>query len=201
IMHLVHRGQLPDALAIVDECHTRLHRRRREVSETLEALRLIAAGPGAQGASGSGVGTARHAPSTVRRGREAPLLRIGDAARRVGVRVSALRFWEEQGLLRPQRDKSSGYRLYDDRELLRLQVVTILRKAGYDFPAIRAVLDELAEGRPSTALSAIERRREELTVASERCSRATAAFWSYVAEVFGKPEALSGSLPRPSSPA
>jgi hypothetical protein len=46
----------------------------------------------------------------------------------------------------------------------------------------------------AAALSAIERRRLELTRASERCARATAAFWGYVAEVHGKPGPLSGSL-------
>ena len=183
IMHRVQRGDVAGALELVDASHAALHQRRREVEETLEALRVMAA---------SGEGAAPVRPR--RRPREETALRVGDAARLVGVRVSSLHYWEEQGLLRPRRDEESGYRLYDATEVRRLRIVVVLRKAGYRFDAIGAVLDELAAGRPSTALTAIERRQEELAVASERCSRATAALWGYVVEVFGKPAPLSGSL-------
>jgi DNA-binding transcriptional MerR regulator len=183
ILQLLHRGDLPTALANVDECHAALHRRRLEVEETLRALQTLTAAGALE----------RPALRTRAAARDAPL-RIGDAARRAGVRVSAVRFWEEQGLLQPQRDTWSGYRVYDDRQLLRLQVVAVLRRAGYRFDAIRAVLDELAAGRPASALSAVERRRQELAAASERCSRATAAFWSYAAEVFGRPAPLTAAL-------
>jgi DNA-binding transcriptional MerR regulator len=95
-----------------------------------------------------------------------------------------------------KRDRSSNYRLYDRTQLARLRMVKVLRDAGYGFAAIRVTLDEMGSGRPEAALSAIERRRRELTGASERCARATAAFWGYVAEVHGKPGPLSGSLRR-----
>ena len=185
IMRRVQRGNVAGALELVDECHAALHQRREEVAETLEALRLMAA---------SGEGETRVRARARRRAREDTSSRVGEAARLVGVRVSSLHYWEEQGLLRPRRDEESGYRLYDAAELRRLRIVVVLRKAGYRFDAIRAVLDELAAGRPSTALTAIERRQEELAAASERCSRATAALWGYVVEVFGKPAPLSGSL-------
>ena len=107
-------------------------------------------------------------------------LRVGQAARQVGVRVSALRFWEEEGLLHPQRDDSSGYRLYDEQQLRRLRVVVLLRDAGYAVEAIRLVLDELAAGRPERALRAVEGRRVEVARASRACAAATAAFWEYV---------------------
>jgi DNA-binding transcriptional MerR regulator len=88
----------------------------------------------------------------------------------VGVRVSALRFWEEQGLLHPHRDDSSGYRLYDEQQMRRLRVVVLLKEAGYGFDAIRSVLDELSAGRPGSALRAIEGRRVELARASRACA-------------------------------
>ena len=183
IMRRVQRGDVAGALELADACHAALHQRRKEVAETLEALRLMAASDG-----GETRGRGRRRP------REDGPLRVGEAAKVVGVRVSSLHYWEAQGLLRPRRDEESAYRLYDAAELRRLRIVVVLRKAGYRFDAIGAVLDELAAGRPSTALSAIERRQEELAVASERCSRATAALWGYVVEVFGKPAPLSGSL-------
>jgi DNA-binding transcriptional MerR regulator len=96
------------------------------------------------------------------------------------VRVSAIRFWEAQGLLEPTRDPASGYRRYNDEQVRRLQVVVLLRQGGYDFLAIRAVLDELAAGRPGKAIAAAEQRLKDLADASRRCAEATAVFWGYV---------------------
>jgi DNA-binding transcriptional MerR regulator len=80
ILHAVHHGDLPAALALVDACHAALHQRRREIEATLGALRSVAAA----------------LPEPVAaRVLLRPGMTIGAAARHVGVRVSALRFWEE----------------------------------------------------------------------------------------------------------
>ena len=100
----------------------------------------------------------------------------------MGVRVSALRFWEQQGLLQPERDRESGYRLYDAQQVRRLQVVALLRQAGYGVDAIRPVLDDVAAGRPDSALKAVERRREDVAAAGRACAHATAALWRYTME-------------------
>ncbi len=165
VLQAVHRGDLDSALTVVDSRHAQLDRGRREVGETLHALRIVA--------GSHETGTRAH---------RSVGLRVGQAARRVGVRVSALRFWEEEMLLHPHRDKSSGYRLYDEQQMRRLRVVVLLREADYDFDAIRSVLDELSAGRPKRALKAFERRRVELARASRACARATAALWGYVSE-------------------
>jgi DNA-binding transcriptional MerR regulator len=194
IMRLLYQGDLPGALAAVDAHHAALHRRRLETEETLRALQTLAR---------AGTAPAHPEPprSAVGRDRARPL-RIGEAARRLGLRVSALRFWETQGLLGPPRDAASGYRLYDDAQLLRLQIVAVLRRADYRPDAIRAVLAELAGGRPDAALTAIRRRREDLTRASQRCAEATAALWGYVAGAGaapGAPVAPEASTP-PAAP-
>jgi DNA-binding transcriptional MerR regulator len=170
IMQRAARGDLPAALAAIDECHADLAAKRLQLEQTLETLRTLAAQtlPG-------GPRLAGHARPT------API-RVGAAARQVGVRVSALRFWEEQGLLQPRRDQSSRYRIYDEQQQRRLRVVALLRAAGYDFPAIRATLDQLAAGRPAQAIAAVEKRRAELARTSWFALSAAAAFHAYVAE-------------------
>jgi DNA-binding transcriptional MerR regulator len=105
-------------------------------------------------------------------------LRVSEAAERVGVRGSALRHWEQQGLLHPARDQHNHYHLYDEREMHRLQVIVLLREMGYDFDAIRPVLDEMAAGRFERALEAVERQRSTLVLASRAAIQATVAFWS-----------------------
>ncbi len=169
IMQSVNSGDIAKALPLVDECHAELDRARRQTGETLKALRTVAAADDAVRST---------------KGWRASRLTIGEAARTVGVRVSALRFWEQQGLLQPERDPESGYRLYGAEQLRKLQVVTLLRSAGgYNFDAIRSVLDELGAGRPETAVAAVERRREQLIEMSHCCLEADAALWSYIREV------------------
>ncbi|SRR5579884_3508807 len=169
IMQALHRGDLSAALATIDECHAELASKRLQTEQTLSALRTFAAGSTSQPRS-----------SSLQR------LRVGEAAREVGVRVSALHFWEQQGLLHPMREKYSRYRLYDEYQMRRLRVVALLREAAYPFNVIQSVLDELAEGRPEKAIVAVEKRREELTRASWSCIEALTDFEHYVSE-FGPP--------------
>lgn len=167
IMRALHRDELAAALGTIDQSHAELSSKRLQVEQTLAALRKLAAQPAAL--------TSSRAPR---------LLRIGEAARQVGVRVSALHFWEQQGLLHPLREQSSRYRLYDEQQMRRLHVVVLLRDAGYAFDVIQAVLDELAVGRPEKAIAAVEKRREELTRISWMCVEALTLFQQYVSEFY-----------------
>ncbi len=107
---------------------------------------------------------------------------MSEAAQQVGVRVSALRFWEMQGLLQPKRDHDNRYRLYYEDELRKLRVIVLLRKANYDFAAIHALLEQLASGTTEQALAAADMRLHELAEASRRCIAATTRLWAYIEE-------------------
>ncbi|HEU5439396.1 MAG TPA: MerR family transcriptional regulator [Ktedonobacterales bacterium] len=170
IMRALHHGDLSAALAIIDERHAELAGKRRQTAQTLPALRTLASQAGA--------------PHTTQPSQP---LRVGEAAKQVGVRASAVHFWEQQRLVRPVRAPHSRYRLYDEHQMRRLRVVALLRDAGYRFPVIASVLDELAAGRPEHAIVAVERRREELTRASWACIEALTTFRQYVSE-FGPHE-------------
>src|SRR6266581_326600 len=113
IMQALHRGKLSVSLAAIDERHAELASKRLQVEQTLAALSTLAA---------------QSAPLT--NTRHSQRLRVGEAAKQVGMRVSALHFWEQQGLLHPVRDKSSHYRLYDEQQMRRLRVVVLLRDAS-----------------------------------------------------------------------
>jgi DNA-binding transcriptional MerR regulator len=165
IMQALHRGGLSAALATIDERHAELTSKRRQVEQTLLALRTLAAQSDALHSS--------HPSQQVH---------VGEAAKLVGVRVSALHFWEQQGLLHPVREQYSRYRLYDEHQMRRLRVVALLRDAGYPFSVIQSVLDELTAGRPEKAIVAVEKRREELTRTSWSCIEALTSFQRYVSE-------------------
>lgn len=168
IMRAAHQGDLAATMAGVDARHGALAQRRQEIDEVLTALRALRRMEAEQ-----------EAPVPTHRGL-LPTLTVGEAARQVGVRSSAIRFWETQGLLQPERDRESRYRRYRPEQVRRLQMIVLLRNGGYGFEAIRSVLAELSAGAPEQALAAIEGRREELIAASRRCMAATAALWDYL---------------------
>ncbi|HEV2065937.1 MAG TPA: MerR family transcriptional regulator [Thermomicrobiales bacterium] len=108
-------------------------------------------------------------------------MRVGEAARFAGVRLSSVRCWEREGLLHPRRDPESGYRLYDRDDVGRLRIIIVLRDAGYRSDDVRQVLDELRGGNPAAALLRAQRRADELEQVSLACMEATAALWGYLA--------------------
>jgi DNA-binding transcriptional MerR regulator len=67
-------------------------------------------------------------------------LTIGELSRRTGVAVKTLRFYSDEGLLPPAGRSPSGYRLYADEALIRLDLVRTLREAGLGLDAIKKVL-------------------------------------------------------------
>jgi DNA-binding transcriptional MerR regulator len=173
IMQAAHQGRLAEALALIDERHADLSGTRQQLEQTLAALSTLA----------TQLPAATHLRSPQR-------LRVGAAARLVGVRVSALRFWEQLGLLQPAREADSRYRLYDERQLRRLRIVALLRQANYDFPAIRTTLAELEAGEPQRAIAAVEQRRSALARISWQCLQAMATFHAYASEFLGGAEAI-----------
>ncbi len=99
------------------------------------------------------------------------LLTIGEVARRSGVAASALRFYEDRGLIASQR-ASSGHRRYPRAVLRRIAFVVFAQKIGLTLEEIGAELarlptDRVPTGRDWSRLSSrwtarIEERLAEL---------------------------------------
>lgn len=68
--------------------------------------------------------------------------RIAEVAALAGVTVRALHHYDEIGLLTPSIRSKAGYRLYTERDLLRLQQIMIQRELGLPLEHIRRVLDD-----------------------------------------------------------
>ena len=65
---------------------------------------------------------------------------IGEAARRSGVKVPTIRYYEQIGLLPAPPRTESNRRLYDARDLRRLAFIRHARELGFEVDAIRALL-------------------------------------------------------------
>jgi DNA-binding transcriptional MerR regulator len=69
---------------------------------------------------------------------------IGELSRLTGVSTRSLRYYEQQGLLRPQR-RASGYREFDESDVATVRRVRILLAAGLNTDLIREVLPCMAD--------------------------------------------------------
>lgn len=77
-------------------------------------------------------------------------LTIGEVARRSGLRTSAIRYYEQEGLL-PAPPRASGRRSYSGEVFTALAVIRLSQEAGFTIPEIRKLMtgfgDEPASAR------------------------------------------------------
>jgi DNA-binding transcriptional MerR regulator len=96
----------------------------------------------------------------------APGLTIGQAAKRTGLSVHALRFWEREGLLAsPVSRRPGGQRVYSEDDLEWLELCVKLRSTGMPLAMIRAYTELVRQG-PGN-------ERERLTILREHHDRLT----------------------------
>ena len=108
---------------------------------------------------------------------------IGTLAKRAGVRIDTVRYYERSGLLSPQSRLESGYRRYGRAELARLRFIRRAQALGFSLREIRELLalskgrdmarvKRIAEGKLADVeqrIAALQRMREGLATLIEAC--------------------------------
>ena len=77
-------------------------------------------------------------------------LTIGEVASRAGLATSAIRFYEEHGLVRSDRN-DAGHRRYAPDALRRVSFIKVAQHVGLSLAEIREALDSLPDSRTPTA--------------------------------------------------
>lgn len=85
-------------------------------------------------------------------------LSVGDMAARAGVSVSALHFYEAEGLIVSWRT-SANHRRYDRRELRRVAIIRVAQSVGIPLSEVRAVLDRIPRDKAVSAAAWAEAAR------------------------------------------
>jgi len=78
-----------------------------------------------------------------------PNLSIGELANRTGLAITAIRFYETEGLLAPTRN-AGGQRRFKRSDIRRLAFVKISQNLGFSLNEIRKALSTLPDGRTPT---------------------------------------------------
>ena len=68
-------------------------------------------------------------------------LTIGKIAKKAGVGIDTVRYYERNGLLSPSARSASGYRRYGDLELARLRFIRRAQKLGFTLKEISSLLN------------------------------------------------------------
>lgn len=118
-------GSVADAAAAIGAVHVRLARERDEALRARAALAAIRR-EAIEGGTGHG-----------------DVLTITQLAAALGVRTSTLRFWEQEGLVAPERVTSLRARQYGPAAVDEARIVAALRASGYGVPAVRDVVASL----------------------------------------------------------
>jgi MerR family Zn(II)-responsive transcriptional regulator of zntA len=69
------------------------------------------------------------------------MLTIGKVAERAQVTADSIRFYEREGLIRPTRKSESGYRLYTEEAIRRIEFIKQAQECGFSLADIRELLE------------------------------------------------------------
>ncbi len=112
--------------------------------------------------------------------------KVGELARRTGLSVRALHHYDEIGLLRPSLRSAAGHRLYDLRDVSRLQQIQSLRSMGFPLEEIRRFLESPGVSPQRVIHLHVARLREQISLATRLAERLQA-----VAHPLGSAEMVS----------
>lgn len=65
---------------------------------------------------------------------------IGEFSKRTGTSIRTLQYYDEIGLLKPEKNVCSGHRVYKGKDILELQKIVSLKVLGYSLEEIRVML-------------------------------------------------------------
>src|SRR5207244_4430661 len=97
--------------------------------------------------------------------------RVGELARRTGVSVRTLHYYDEIGLLSPSRHSAVGHRLYGVDEISRLQQIKSLRQLGFSLDEIQGCLQRPGFSPERLLQQHIARLRAQIALQQGLCTR------------------------------
>lgn len=103
-----------------------------------------------------------------------PPWKVGELAKRTGMSVRALHHYDEIGLLEPSLRTPAGHRLYDVRDVQRLQQVQSLRMMGISLDEVKRLLDGPAVSPRQVIDQHLTRLHEQIAMHARLAERLTA---------------------------
>lgn len=162
IMRAINRGDTESAYRLIDDAHVTLGAERSTRTEVADALNALSAAEPFRGAP----------------------LTVGELARRLDVHPATLRTWEVEGILRPARDRATGYREYGPEAVRDAEIARQLRRGGYPLRHVARFIDSLHEAGGTEALRTfLDAWQERLTTRSRHLIAGAAQLDAYLTQL------------------
>jgi DNA-binding transcriptional MerR regulator len=163
IMRAVHRRDLDAAYRLIDAAHISLSTDRTALAEVASSLHDAVPAP-----------AAFHGPP----------LTVGELAWRLGVHPATLRTWESAGILRPTRDRPTGYRSYAGEAVRDAEIARQLRRGGYPLRNVAQFVESLrTAGGPDALRTFLDAWQQRLITRSRHLLAGAAQLDAYLALV------------------
>lgn len=99
-------------------------------------------------------------------------LTIGSVARRVGVAIDTIRYYEREGLLPEPLRRASGYRSYNEGAVAQLRFIRRAKELGFTLEEIRGLL-ALSRDRQRGVKAVKQRAQQRLDALDQRIAELT----------------------------
>lgn len=177
IMRALNRGDTESAYRLVDAAHVALLAERDTRTEVATALGALST----------------TTPTPV----DGRPLTVGELARRLGVHPATLRTWETEGILRPERDRTTGYRRYGPDCVRDAEIARQLRRGGYLLHQVAQFITSLREAGGAEALSAfLDSWQHRLTMRSRNLLAGAAQLDAYLTLLTNSTALTVGAMKR-----
>lgn len=127
VMPLIIKGNIHDALWIINKAQVDLYTEKETVQKTLEVLDS----------------KDLTELTNITKNRNKSYFTIGEVAKEANVSSSAIRHWEKEGLLNPERHKESGFRIYRLSDIRRVLIIRTVQRVVYSLDIVRELLADI----------------------------------------------------------
>ena len=106
---------------------------------------------------------------------------VGEVAKKMGVTVRTLQYYDKEGLLSPSTESEGGRRLYTDKDLITLHQIISLKSLGFSLGDIKERLISLET--PADVADALTKQADDIRRKIEQLQTSLAAIEQLKAEV------------------
>ncbi|MCL7748789.1 MerR family transcriptional regulator [Halalkalibacter alkaliphilus] len=124
VMPLIKNGKIVKALWLINKAQVELYKEKETVKRTVDILDLKKL-------------------TEIPNYHNIKYFTIGEVAREANVSASAIRHWEKEGLINPERHKESGFRIYSPSDIRRVLIIRTVQRVVYSLDIVREVLSDL----------------------------------------------------------
>ena len=127
VMPLIINRKIYDALWLINKAQVDLYTEKETVQKTVKIL------------------DSKELTEFYDRGkfRDKDYFTIGEVANEANVSASSIRHWEKEGLIKPERHKESGFRIYSPYDIRRVFIIRTVQRVVYSLDIVREVLSDI----------------------------------------------------------